>query len=323
MSDFLGVLGLAARCAGRRLRGVRLHPDWDATTQIFADGARFHFRGLSRSVAHARERADAIVLPPALVAGARIEAGEVGGVPGEWVHPKRGAGADVLLYFHGGGYVVGSPATHRSVTGTLAAEAGIRVFAPDYRLAPEHPYPAPLDDCVAAYRGLLERGIPADRIALAGDSAGGGLVMATLLVLRDAGDPLPRAAIPISPWVDHSATGGSLESNAPYDYLDGDLLDWFSGHYRAGADPRDPRVSPLHADLAGLPPLLVQAGGAEILEDQVRALAERAGTAGVDVRLAVHPSRIHVWHLFVPFVPGSTEAIREIADFLRPPAGRG
>lgn len=243
---------------------------------------------------------------------------EAGGVSAEWSVAAGVDEAKVVLYVHGGGYVMGSAGSHRDVTGRLSKAAGARVLSLNYRLAPEHPFPAPVDDAVAAYRWLLAQGISPGNIAVAGDSAGGGLAIATLLALRDAGEPLPAAGIGISPWVDMEGTGESMTTRAAVDpVVQKEGLLGMAKLYLGDADPKNPLAAPLHADLAGLPPLLLQVGDAETLLDDSTRLAERAHAAGVDVTLKVWDEMPHVWHLFAPILPEGRQAIDEIGSFFQ------
>ena len=222
----------------------------------------------------------------------------IGGITGEWLKPIDGEAVGTMLYLHGGGYFACSPQTHRPVTGGFARR-GLNVFAPDYRLAPEHPFPAAVTDAVAAYRGLLTRGVAARSIVVGGDSAGGGLAMAMLLSLRDAGDPLPAAAILFSPWTDLAGTGASLRTNHSRDAMfPGQGMDRAAAPYLNGTDPRHPLASPLYAELGGLPPLLVHVGEYEILLDDSRRLVDKAKSAGTPATLQTWPVVPHVWQLF-------------------------
>lgn len=243
---------------------------------------------------------------------------DAGGVSAEWSVAAGVDEAKVVLYVHGGGYVMGSAGSHRDVTGRLSKAAGARVLSLNYRLAPEHPFPAPVDDAVAAYRWLLAQGISPGNIAVAGDSAGGGLAIATLLALRDAGEPLPAAGIGISPWVDMEGTGESMTTRAAVDpVVQKEGLLGMAKLYLGAADPKNPLAAPLHADLAGLPPLLLQVGDAETLLDDSTRLAEKARAAGVDVTLKVWDEMPHVWHLFAPILPEGRQAIDEIGSFFQ------
>ncbi len=223
-----------------------------------------------------------------------------------------------LLYFHGGAFVIGSPQDYRSLIGELGRAVGSRAVAPDYRLAPEHPFPAAVEDAVAAYRALLQGGLAPERIVLAGDSAGGGLVVSLLVAAREAGLPMPAAALAISPWVDLACQGSSMQSKLEEDpALEREGLLAMAELYLKGRPARTPLASPLYADLAGLPPLLIQVGSAEILLDDAVRLAARAGEAGVRVQLSVWPDMPHVWHFFGFMLREGRQAIAEAAQFLR------
>lgn len=248
----------------------------------------------------------------------RFTDADAGGVPAEWT-VAPGASADrVVLYFHGGAYSTCSPRTHRRFTAALSRETGANVLVPDYRLAPEHAFPAAVDDAVCAYRWLLNRGLATGHLAVAGDSAGGGLTIAALVAARDAGLRLPAAAAVLSPWTDLELAGESIKTKVDVDptiqvQSVKESADW----YLAGADPRNPLASPIHADLTGLPPLLVHVGSREVLLDDATRLAERARDCGVDVTLEIWPEMIHVWHLFTGLVPEADEGMRRVAKFLR------
>jgi len=247
----------------------------------------------------------------------RFEAVDAGGVPAEWT-VAPGAGEDrVIVYFHGGGYCIGSVRTHRLLVAGLSRVTGARVLSVDYRLAPEHPHPAALEDAVAAYRHVVSLGLAPQRVALAGDSCGGGLVVATLLALRDAGDPLPAAGVCISPWFDLALSGETVQSKAAADPIcSEEMLRRMAEAYLDGRDPETPLASPLYAPLAGLPPLLVQVGTAEILLDDSRRFAERARAAGVSVDLEPWDDMVHVWHAFAMLLPEGQQAIDRIGRYL-------
>jgi acetyl esterase/lipase len=241
-----------------------------------------------------------------------------GGVPAEWVAVPGSAGKGVILYFHGGGYTAGSLSSHRNMVSRLAVEAGRLLLAVDYRLAPEHPFPAAVEDAVAAYRWLVNcEGVPAREVIFGGDSAGGGLALAALIKLRDEGDRLPRAAFCLSPWTDLAMTGDSIRTKADVDpFIEPRALDFLAGQYLQGANPRHPLASPLYADLTGLPPLLIQVGERECLLDDSLRLAEKAKAAGVDVTIDVWPEMIHVFQSFAPVAPEGVAGIRRIAEYL-------
>ena len=242
---------------------------------------------------------------------------EAGGRPAEWVAAPGAGEQQALLYLHGGGYCIGSIKTHRLLAADLSRAAGVRVLLVDYRLAPEHPFPAAVDDAVAAYRFLLDAGFDRRRLAIAGDSAGGGLTAATLLALRDSDTPLPAAAALLSPWLDLSQSGESMTSRADVDpMVQREPLQRMADAYLAGADARMPLASPLFADLRHLPPLLIHVGTAETLLDDARRFAARASEAGVEATLEVWDDMIHVWHAF-GFLPEARDANARVGSFLR------
>jgi monoterpene epsilon-lactone hydrolase len=239
---------------------------------------------------------------------------------GEWVEPENaaeGAGR-TILYLHGGGYYFCSPETHRPITVTLARKAAARAFVPDYRLAPEHRFPAALEDALASYRGLLASGTPPERIVIAGDSAGGGLALATLIALRDAGERLPAGAVLFSPWTDLAATGASIRRNDKSDVMFHGRRIAEAGRIYLGDKPATtPLASPLYAELKGLPPLFIQASDSEVLLDDSTRLAEKAGKAGLSVSFRTWSRLPHVWQLFVAMLPEARAALGESADFIR------
>jgi len=243
---------------------------------------------------------------------------EVAGRPAHWVVPDGAAEDRVVLFLHGGGYVIGSRTTHVKLVGHLAKAAGIRALNLDYRLAPEHPHPAAVTDAVAAYSWLLEQGLAPEHLAIAGDSAGGGLTMATLVALRDQGLPQPAVATPMSPWVDLEGTGESMDTNAEADMIVGrDGLKMMSDAFLAGQDPRDPLAAPLYADLTGIAPIYVQVGDEETLLDDSLRLVERAKAAGVDAEVDVFPEMQHVFQLSVGNMPEADEAVARLGTVLR------
>ena len=228
---------------------------------------------------------------------------------------RPGAGDDVLFYLHGGGYAGGSAKSHSELAARLARAAGTVAILPDYRLAPENTFPAALDDAIAAYRALLDEAGDANRIVMAGDSAGGGLAVAVCVALRDAGEPLPRALALLSPWLDLTCTSPSWDSRLEGDpILDHHLRD-AAERYLDGADPRDPLCSPLFADLSGLPPTLVLVGTHEILYDDAVTFAQVAAEQGVEVELEIGHELIHVWPIF-PITPEAVASTVRIGRFL-------
>ena len=240
-------------------------------------------------------------------------------VLGEWLVAPGARNDAAVLYLHGGGYVIGSPRSHRHLAAAIGGAAKARVLLSDYRLAPEHPFPAAVDDAVAAYRWLLDRMLIApERVVIAGDSAGGGLTVATLLALRDELAPMPAAGVCISPWVDLTCSGGSYATRAEVDpIVMRDGIDAMATAYLAGEDAKTPLASPLFADLHGLPPLLIHVGDDEVLLDDSVQLAERARKAGVDATLDVWPKMVHVWHWFFRMLDEGQAAIDRIGEFVR------
>jgi acetyl esterase/lipase len=264
--------------------------------------------------ARLEEMASLFPVPPDV----RREPVDAGGVSAEWITAPGAATDRVVLYLHGGGYVIGSVNTHREVISRLSRAAGAKALAIDYRLAPEHPHPAAVEDSTAAYRWLLRGGVDPARLVIAGESAGGGLTVATLVALRDAGDPLPAAGVCLSPWVDLECIGESMTTKAEVDPLverEGVLE--MAKAYLGETQPRTPLAAPLYADLRGLPPLLIQVGTAEVLLDDSTRLAERARSAGVEVVFEPWDDMIHMWHMFAAMLPEGQQAIERIGEFIR------
>src|SRR5262245_4219378 len=247
----------------------------------------------------------------------KTEAIVVGGVPADCTTTPASRPDRYVLYLPGGAYVAGDPRLYRDITWRIATQCRVRVVCIDYRLAPEHPFPAALDDSVAAYRGLLADGVAPHHIALMGDSAGGGLVLAAMMRLRDEGVPLPAAAAAVSPWTDLALTGESLTLNAEVDpLLPVELAPQVVELVLAGADPRNPYASPLYGDPAGLPPTLIQVGGDDVLRDDAVRMAEKMRAAGCHVELDVWPGMWHVWHALVRVLPEARAAVVRIAGFM-------
>ena len=246
-----------------------------------------------------------------------LEPVDAGGVPSEWVVAPNADPDRVILYLHGGGYVVGSINTHREMCARLSRAARARVLVIDYRLAPEHPFPAPVEDALTTYKWLLAGGAEPSNVTIAGDSAGGGLTVAALVDIRDQGQPLPAAGICISPWVDLEGLGDSMTGKANVDpMVQKDGLVEMANLYLGGADPKSPLAAPLYADLSGLPPLLIQVGTAETLLDDSTRLADLAKAAGIDVELEVWDDMIHVWHSFAAMLPEAQQAIEKIGEYV-------
>jgi epsilon-lactone hydrolase len=242
---------------------------------------------------------------------------DLAGVKAEWIVPP-GAAERVILYLHGGGYVMGSINTHRAMVARIARAAQARALALDYSLAPEHPFPAAVDDTTASYRWLLQQGYRSNQLVLAGDSAGGGLALAALIALRDTNAPLPACVVAISPWTDMEGTGESMKTKADKDPMvagNVGLLN-MAKLYLAGADPKNPLASPLYADYRGLPPMLIHVGETETLLDDSTRVAERAKSAGVKVDLEVWDEMIHVWHVFAKLLPEGQQAIDRIGRYV-------
>jgi len=275
---------------------------------------RSHHESLAQERAGFRAMERLIPRPPRDTRTLRVDAG---GVPGDCIAVPASRGDRHVLYLHGGGYRVGSAAIYRHFTWRLAAAAQARLLIIDYRLAPENPFPAALDDAAAAYRWMLAKGADPRRLAVMGESAGGGLALALLLKLRDEGVPLAAACVAMSPWTDLALTGASLEQNAASDpMLNADDLPRFAADYLAGADPRNPYASPLYGDPAGLPPALIFAGSDEILRDDATRMAQKLRDAHSHVELQIWPRMPHAWPLLVPVLPAARAAIGEIGRFI-------
>jgi acetyl esterase/lipase len=250
--------------------------------------------------------------------GVEVEVTEVHGLHAEWLRPKNAGSRPVLLYLHGGAYVLGSCCTHRKLVSHIARQAGINALLPEYRLAPEHRFPAAIEDTVGVYRALLASGVQAEDVVIAGDSAGGALTVATLLSLRHAGDPMPRAAVLLSPFLDITGSGESATSRADRDpWFSADELSAVVEHYCAPGDVRNPLVSPVFANAAGLPPTFIQVGDDEILLSDSTRFADKMRAAGCEVEIEIWPEMWHVFQLFVGKMPESRQAIDGIARFIR------
>jgi epsilon-lactone hydrolase len=249
--------------------------------------------------------------------GTTVERVDAGGIPAEWISAPNTGDERVVLYMHGGGYSIGCVDFVREFCARLSAAADARVLSLDYRQGPEHPFPAPIDDAVAAYRWLIAQGTNPANVVFSGESAGGGLTISLLLALRDAGDPLPAGAVPISPWLDMEAVREMSDEALEWDLLRPEQLVLFAGWFLADGDRRHPLANPLYADPTGLPPMLVLVGGREILLDDARRFTSNAQDAGVDVTLEVVPEMIHIWHVFGPMFPEAVEASDRVASYVR------
>ena len=236
----------------------------------------------------------------------------------EWLTPQEAAPDKLLLYWHGGAYCMGNCATHRQMASYIAKQSGVRLLLPEYRLAPEHPFPAAVEDSVRVYRALLDEGCSPGDIVVAGDSAGGGLTMAMLLSLRNAGEPLPASACLLSPWLDLAATGESMSSKADRDpWFQPEDMPVVAAYYCDEDERRHPLVSPVYADLGGLPPLYIQVGSDEILLSDSTRAADKVIAAGGDVELEIWPDMWHVFQAFVHQMPESRQAIAKIGAYVR------
>jgi monoterpene epsilon-lactone hydrolase len=286
----------------RHLFKMQLRPDvFDENSSIleFRAGAE----RMSKALARLPEGITAVSAP-------------TGAISAAWLTVPDSPEAAVVLYMHGGGYVSGKVANHRAIVAKLVKQHRLRTLLFDYRLAPEHPYPAALEDSVAAYRWLLGEGYAPENIALMGDSAGGGLTLATLLGLRARGLPLPGAAVALSPWTDLTCAGESYRSKARVCLSPQGSWTAFSAAYAGNTDPAHPEISPLHGDLHGLPPLLLIAGEDEVLRDDAIAFAEKARAAGTAVSLRIEPGMVHCYPLLAPLFPEAETAVAQVSAFL-------
>lgn len=270
------------------------------------------------SLADQRARLDSLAGFFPLPDGIEAEPATVGGIKGEWVGSKHARRDGAVLYLHGGGYVIGSLNSHRHMLGAVSEMTGLLTFGADYRLAPEHPFPAAVDDAVAAYKGLLDSGIAANRIAIMGDSAGGGLTIATLVAARDKGLPMPACAVALSPWADLSQSSDAYKDRGGRDpMVSKDGLTAMASAYLGKADAKTPLASPIYANLKGLPPLLIQVGTEEVLYGDTLALKRNAEEAGVDVSAESWGGMVHVWHVFHPILSEARDAIARIGSFVK------
>jgi epsilon-lactone hydrolase len=287
-------------------------------TEIGALRAKLASRVRSDDYRQRRKDMDAGFSQYGIARDVTVEPVTANGVRAEWTSTPQDDPDAALLYVHGGGYVIGSLDSHRHMVSEAGRAAKAWALALDYRLAPEYPFPAAVEDAVSGYRYLLSRGIRPGRIAIAGDSAGGGLVVAAMLAIREAALPQPACGWCISPWVDMEGMGESMSSKAEADPMvqKAGLLE-MAGLYLGGADPRSPLAAPIYADLKGLAPLLIQVGAAEPLLDDAIRLAKVAGAANVRIDLQVWPEMVHVWHLFHPELKAGRRAIEQGGAYVR------
>jgi acetyl esterase/lipase len=254
------------------------------------------------------------LLPP----GICVEQDVLGSVPVEWIHPNNAHAGRVFFHLHGGGYVLGNPARSRPFTTEFALKARCHVVSIDYRLAPEHPFPAAVTDALVAYSALLASGQSPETIAIGGEFAGGGLAVATLIAARNAHLAMPAALLAISPWTDMDCSAPSIAALAHTDpLLSARTLREMADAYIQRGDPRAPTASPAHADLHGLPPMLIHVGSEEVLLDDAKALERRARVSGANATLEIWPGMIHAWHMFHDVLPEADEAIAKLAQFVR------
>jgi len=306
--------GAVATTVFDRLLGRRAHPLWDFQMEVAHRLIRRLAQLIHADLRLTRQLTAFGSTSPPMVRRVKREDTVIAGIPTE-VHTPRNARGPTLLYFHGGGYAVCTPRTHRDLAARLAWSTGCRVVVPDYRKAPEAPFPAAVDDALAVCAALRAAGV--QRMWLGGDSAGGGLAACALLALRDRGLPMADGAILMSPWVDLTAAGHADHLDEDLDYISPTLLSTYARHYAGGHDPADPAISPVHADLSGLPPVLVQLGGSETMRDQGERFAARAQAAGSPVELDVADGMVHVYAAFAIVSRAGRDAIRRVGDFVR------
>src|SRR6201993_659276 len=287
-------------------------------TEIGALRAKLASRVRSDDYRQRRKDMDALFSQYGIARDVTVEPVTANGVRAEWTSTLQDDRDAALLYVQGGGYVIGSLDSHRHLVSEAGRAAQAWALALDYRLAPEHPFPAAVEDAVAGYRYLLSRGISPGRIAIAGDSAGGGLVVAAMLAIREAGMAQPACGWCISPWIDMEASGETMSTKAEADPMvqRPGLLE-MAGLYLGGADPRSPLAAPIYADLKGLAPLLIQVGASETLLDDAIRLAKAAGAADVRVDLQIWPEMVHVWHMFHPELKAGKRALQAGGDYIR------
>jgi len=283
---------------GRYIRGLDV-------ANLPVEKARHHFESIARKFL-------------IRATGVEVEATQVAGVDVDWLRPKNASKDKVLFYLHGGAYALGSPRTHRQLVSHIARKAGVVAVLPDYRLAPEHPFPAAIDDAVAVYRSLLGSGTKAEDVIISGDSAGGGLSVATLLTLRHAGLPMPSAAVLLSPFLDVTGSGESATSRADRDpWFDVADLHVVARYYCPDeSDWSKPLVSPVFANVAGLPPMLIHVGDDEILLSDSTRLADMLKAEGIEVELEIWPHMWHVFQMFIGKMPEARAAVNKIAAYI-------
>jgi epsilon-lactone hydrolase len=295
-------------------------PSWQFKLIKLVFKLRRRFDPISSQVDVSKERSEIESLTRFFSTNAKVHwlSEDINGMHAEWVIPEAESKNGVVLYLHGGSHISGSINTHRALVAEIAAAAGARALILDYRLAPEHPFPASVEDASSAYQWLLKIGITAESIAIAGDSSGGGLVLAVLLKLREEGLALPGCAVCLSPWIDLTCSGESWQTNAKADLIvEGANLCGCAPLYLHGTDPRNPLASPIFADLHGLPPIYIQVGSDEVLLSDATQFSQLAEAAGVEMRLEVWQDMQHLWQLATRYLPESRQAVQKIGDYLQ------
>lgn len=302
----------------RRLRRGPARPTWTLAQETLVLAQRSGGAAALRiSPQAARARFDSLVAPSAALREVTRTDVDVDGVPARWFQPRVGVADSVVLYVHGGGYVFGTLDVYADLVSRLTLAHGGRTLAIQYRRAPEHTFPAAVEDAQNAYRWLLDQGVQASRIVIAGDSAGGALALTTLLAAREAGWPQPAGALLISPWLDLTCSQPSIDANASWDWGDRHYLRHWADLYLAGHDGRDPRASPFFCDPAGLAPLSVHVGSVELIADEVAAFVDRARAEGASVELRCWTDQVHGWALMAPAFPAGHDTVAEAGAWIR------
>ncbi|AKI99201.1 acetyl esterase/lipase [Archangium gephyra] len=312
------LMGTSLATGARRLKRGPLRPGWSfkyEATVAFMKAT--HERIIHLDAPAQRAEMELLSLPSSALKRVRREPVDAGGVPAEWFTPPGATGDEVVLYLHGGSYVFGSTRTHGDLIARIALGTGVRVLGLNYRLAPEHPFPAPVEDTLLAYRWLMSNGVKPARVAFCGDSAGGGLAIAALVAMRDGGALPPAGAVLIAPWVDLECSGESVVAHERFDLCDKRMLLHWAKWYVGDADVRNPLVSPYHADLHELPPLFVHVGGVEMQHDDGVRITEKARAAGVKVHLEEWPEMVHNFQTFGEGFPEAVRGTAKLCEHLR------
>ncbi|HEX5750104.1 MAG TPA: alpha/beta hydrolase [Archangium sp.] len=312
------LMGTSLATGARRLKRGPLRPGWSfkyEATVAFMKAT--HERIIHLDAPTQRAEMELLSMPSPALKQVRREPVDAGGVPAEWFIPPGATGDEVVLYLHGGSYVFGSTRTHGDLIARIALGTGARVLGLNYRLAPEHPFPAPVEDTLMAYRWLLSTGVKPARVAFCGDSAGGGLALAVLVVLRDGGVLPPAGAVLIAPWVDLECSGESVVAHERFDWGDKRMLLHWAKWYVGGADVRNPLISPWYADLHELPPLFIHVGGVELQHDDGVRITEKARAAGVKAHLEEWPEMVHNFQTFGDAFPEAVRGTAKLCEHLR------